>query len=130
MSLQDNRRSTNDLHQQQGGMSARDFAALHGLTGQQLKRLLKAGKVLGASRHPLSKHWWIYPPAKLLEVPRPCTKRSSDLTEAQAGARRGDSSAMGIPEGGKSPVLPVAHRESSPFPASRVLPGKLPGVVR
>lgn len=141
MSLQDNR-STNDLYQQQqGGMSAPDFAELHGLSKQQLAKLLNAGKVLGASRHPLSKHWWIYPPATLLERPRPYVKRtgqpglptdtaarSSDPTEAQAGARRGASSAMGIPEGGRSPALPVAHLETSPFSASRVSPGKLPDV--
>ncbi len=42
------------------------------------------------------------PQAAQSGFPTACADRSNDLTEAQAGARRGVSSAMGIPEGGKS----------------------------
>ncbi len=61
--------SSEGLDQQQGGMSKHEFAALHGLTCNQIDYALRTGKVLGASRHPLSKHWRIYPPAKLLFDP-------------------------------------------------------------
>ncbi|HAN57085.1 MAG TPA: hypothetical protein DCQ77_13260 [Betaproteobacteria bacterium] len=49
----------------QDGMSLRQFAEQTGITEQTLCRYCKAGKVIGARKHPLTKKWWIYPPAKL-----------------------------------------------------------------
>lgn len=113
------------LHQQDGGLSLQAFAEREGLTAGQVKRCIRAGKVLGAQQDSRSKHWWIYPPAKLLERPRSHQPRGAAAgfdvaggshtpdevaaqrlpvhpTEAQAGARSGVVLAgMGIPEGGR-----------------------------
>lgn len=62
------------LHQQDGGMSVQAFADLEGLTLKQARYCIRRGKVLGARQDARSKHWWIYPPAKLMERPRGCTK--------------------------------------------------------
>ncbi len=48
------------------GMSAITFAELHGLSIAYVRKLCKDGKIFGARLHPLTKKWWIYPPAKLL----------------------------------------------------------------
>ena len=45
------------------GISLRQFAEQTGITEQTLCRYCKAGKVIGARKHPLTKKWWIYPPA-------------------------------------------------------------------
>lgn len=52
------------LHQQPG-VSLATFARMTGLSETQLQRYAKAGRIIGARKHPLTKKWWIYPPAKL-----------------------------------------------------------------
>ena len=51
---------------QQEGMSLRRFSEQTGISEQQLCRYAKAGRIIGARKHPLTRKWWIYPPAKLL----------------------------------------------------------------
>ncbi|MGA8864695.1 MAG: hypothetical protein WBM09_13450 [Gallionella sp.] len=53
---------------QQEGMSLRRFAELVGVSEYKLQRYAKAGRILGARKDPLTRKWWIYPPAKI--VPR------------------------------------------------------------
>jgi len=53
------------LHQQDG-MSIAAFSLLTGVSVKQLLKYAKAGRIIGARKNPLSKKWWIYPPAKLL----------------------------------------------------------------
>jgi hypothetical protein len=48
------------------GLSAQAFASLHGLSLRRIQRYCREGKIFGARKHPLTKQWWIYPPAKLL----------------------------------------------------------------
>lgn len=48
------------------GISLRRFAENLGLTENVLRRYCQTGKVIGARKHPLTKKWWIYPPAKLV----------------------------------------------------------------
>lgn len=55
------------LHQQQGGMSLRDFARQSGLSERHIQNCAKAGRIVGARQNPLTKKWWVYPPAKLLK---------------------------------------------------------------
>lgn len=50
---------------QQDGISIRRFAEQIGVTERCLTRWCAAGKVIGARKHPLTKRWMIYPPAKL-----------------------------------------------------------------
>ena len=52
-------------HQQQG-VSLAAFSLVTGVSAAQLQRYAKAGRIIGARKHPLTKKWWIYPPAKLL----------------------------------------------------------------
>ena len=52
-------------HQQQG-MSIATFSRTTGVSEQQLLRYARAGRIIGARKHPLTKKWWIYPPAKLV----------------------------------------------------------------
>lgn len=66
------------LRQQDGGMSVRAFAEREGLSLEQAKRYAKLGKILGARQDARSKHWWIYPPAKLLFEPRSRKVRSAE----------------------------------------------------
>lgn len=47
----------------QSGLSLRQFAELTGLREAQLQHYCRAGKIIGARKHPLTKKWWIYPPA-------------------------------------------------------------------
>lgn len=41
------------------------FAAQIGVTERCLRRWCTQGKIIGARKHPLTKRWVIYPPAKL-----------------------------------------------------------------
>jgi hypothetical protein len=50
---------------QQDGISLRRFAEQVGVSENCLRKWCMAGKVIGASKHPLTKKWTIYPPAKL-----------------------------------------------------------------
>lgn len=52
-----------------GAISAAAFARNAGLSSAYVLRLCRAGRIFGARLHPLTRKWWIYPPAKL--VPRP-----------------------------------------------------------
>lgn len=53
------------VHQQQG-VSLLAFSEQTGVSVQQLQKLAKAGRIIGARKHPLTKKWWVYPPAKLV----------------------------------------------------------------
>lgn len=57
---------TEKLHQQSGGMSLFTFSKLTGVSEGQLLKYARAGRIIGARKNPLTKKWWIYPPAKLL----------------------------------------------------------------
>jgi hypothetical protein len=52
-------------HQQQG-VSLATFSHMTGLSVLALTRYCRLGRIIGARKHPLTKKWWIYPPAKLL----------------------------------------------------------------
>jgi hypothetical protein len=49
----------------QDGMSLRQFADYTGLREALLRDYCRTGKIIGARKHPLTKKWWIYPPALL-----------------------------------------------------------------
>ena len=49
----------------QEGISVRRFAAQIGVSERCLLEWCRAGKVIGARKHPLTKRWMIYPPARL-----------------------------------------------------------------
>lgn len=51
---------------QQEGVSLATFARTTGLSERSLQNYAKAGRIIGARKHPLTKKWWIYPPAKLV----------------------------------------------------------------
>lgn len=51
---------------QQDGISLRRFAEKTGFSESYLLRLCRAGRVIGARKHVLTKKWIIYPPAKLV----------------------------------------------------------------
>lgn len=57
----------NALHQQQGGMSLEDFAKVCGKSASWLQRLAQRGRIVGARKHAISKKWWVYPPAQIIE---------------------------------------------------------------
>lgn len=73
------------LHQQDGALSVQAFAEREGLTHGQAMRCIRGGKVLGARKDARSKHWWIYPPAKLLAEPR---KRAGAVSGAEPDTLR------------------------------------------
>lgn len=63
----------NPLHDDglgQKGLGVLAFAQKHGLSEKFVLKWCRAGKIFGARKHPLTKKWWIYPPAKLLCEPR------------------------------------------------------------
>jgi len=51
---------------QQEGVSLYTFSQQTGISQDRLQRYAKAGRIIGARKHPLTRKWWIYPPAKLL----------------------------------------------------------------
>lgn len=53
----------------QGAVSAAAFARSSGLSPEYVTRLCRQGRIFGARLHPLTRKWWIYPPAKLLPSP-------------------------------------------------------------
>lgn len=55
------------VHQQQGGMSLEDFGKLCGKSIPQLQKLAQRGRIVGARKHAISKKWWVYPPAQIIE---------------------------------------------------------------
>ncbi len=95
------------LHQQAGAMTPAEFAEREGLSLKDVRNLLKRGGILGASRHPLSNRWHIYPPAKLLIQPRPYRKREAPgVAASQDSAASLDllpcGSAVAVEAGAKS----------------------------
>lgn len=55
------------VHQQQGGMCLADFAKLSGKSAQQLQKLAQRGRIVGARKHAVTKKWWVYPPAQIVQ---------------------------------------------------------------
>lgn len=51
---------------QQEGVSLATFARMTGLSERSLQKYAQRGRIIGARKHPLTKKWWIYPPAKLV----------------------------------------------------------------
>jgi hypothetical protein len=52
-----------------GAVSVRAFAERLGLSEAAIRRYCERGRIFGARKHPLTKKWWIYPPAKLMPSP-------------------------------------------------------------
>lgn len=48
------------------GLSLREFARRCGLSDKTALRYCRTGRIWGARKHPLTKKWWVFPPAKLL----------------------------------------------------------------
>ncbi len=46
--------------------SVATFCRQTGFTEATILKYAKAGRLLGARKHPLTKKWWIYPPAILI----------------------------------------------------------------
>jgi hypothetical protein len=55
------------LHQQNGGFSLETYSGMTGVSIDRLRRYAVAGRIIGARKHPLTKKWWIYPPATLMK---------------------------------------------------------------
>lgn len=51
---------------QQEGVSLATFSLITGVSVSALQKHCQCGRIIGARKHPLTKKWWIYPPAKLL----------------------------------------------------------------
>ena len=49
-----------------GAVSVATFARRLGLSKELIISYCRKGRIFGATKHPLTKKWWIYPPAKLL----------------------------------------------------------------
>ncbi len=47
-------------------VSVRKFAERLGVSEALILHYCRRGRIWGARKHPLTKKWWIYPPAKLL----------------------------------------------------------------
>lgn len=47
-------------------VSTRAFAERLNVSRERVVLWCRAGRIFGARLHPLTKKWWIYPPAKLL----------------------------------------------------------------
>jgi hypothetical protein len=56
-------------------ISLKRFAEQTGLSAPYLLRLCRAGRVIGARKHVLTKKWVIYPPAKLVPGPNWCASK-------------------------------------------------------
>jgi lambda repressor-like predicted transcriptional regulator len=54
------------VRHQQEGMSLRKFSEQTGVSVYALQKYCKAGRIIGARKHVLTRKWFIYPPAKLL----------------------------------------------------------------
>lgn len=50
-------------------VSVATFARNLGLSEAVVHKYCRQGRIFGARKHPLTKKWWIYPPAKLLPKP-------------------------------------------------------------
>lgn len=123
-----NLRSVPVLHQQDGGLSLQAFAQREGLTLGEVKGCIKRGKVLGARKDARSKHWWVYPPAKLLERPRSRAKSQEVFSEvaAELPGLLPCGSAVAVEAGAKSGQpgqhAPQVEAAGTCLPASRQAP--------
>ena len=61
-------------------MTIGQFAFVTGLPEKQILEYCRNDRIFGARKHPITKKWWIYPPAKLLCQPRN-QKRGSTSTQ-------------------------------------------------
>lgn len=137
MSLVQERRSV-ILHQQAGALTLQEFAVREGLTLGQVKRCCRSGWILGARKDARSKHWSIYPPAKLMRRPKSYQRREapaahstpSPITEGVAalrlpvhptGSREGHA-AGGILGGGRCTPTTEGKAEGIPPSASQQAP--------
>lgn len=50
---------------QREGVSLATFARMTGVSESSLQKYAREGRIFGARKHPLTKKWWVYPPAKL-----------------------------------------------------------------
>jgi hypothetical protein len=50
----------------QDGVPLTRLARLTGLSLRQLQLWASRGRIIGARKHPLTRKWWVYPPAKLV----------------------------------------------------------------
>lgn len=57
------------------------FAYDTGLSVKTIERYCRQGRIFGARKHPLTKKWWIYPPAKLLCQPRSYQRKEGTSTQ-------------------------------------------------
>lgn len=57
---------TEGAHRALEGLSARAFAERLHVRVPLVLRWCREGRIIGARKHPLSRQWWIYPPAKLV----------------------------------------------------------------
>lgn len=107
-------RKQNPSRHQQQGVSLRIFAEQTGIREGQLLHYIRKGQILGARKHPLTKKWWIYPPAKLL----------------LGGAARSPSAAVGnkVLDAARRPRTVVAFETAGPLTVDGVSPGVLPSV--
>lgn len=55
------------IKHQQEGVSLATFSQMTGVSENQLRKYAKAGRIVGARKHSLTKKWWIYPPAQLIK---------------------------------------------------------------
>ena len=53
------------VNHQQEGVTVETFSRLTGIRVGQLMHYIRLGRILGARKHPLTRKWMIYPPAKL-----------------------------------------------------------------
>lgn len=49
-----------------GPWTVRQFAERLGVSQAKVRKLIAAKRIIGVSKHPLTKKWMIYPPAKVL----------------------------------------------------------------
>lgn len=49
-----------------GPWTVRQFADLTGISENRVRKLINLGRIIGVSKHPLTKKWLIYPPARVL----------------------------------------------------------------
>ena len=103
----------NPVMHQQKGVSLRAFSEQTGIREGQLLHYIHKGQILGARKHPLTKKWWVYPPAKLV-LGAAHSPRIQACNEAARDMRR--------------PQTPAAIEAVVPLIADRVSPGVLPSV--
>lgn len=48
-------------------ISLRNFALAAGLSYEVIRKYCAQGRIVGARKHHLTKQWWIYPPAKIVD---------------------------------------------------------------